>query len=144
MSIRDARSSDAKEICILSCQFGWTASEEDIKTRLDVILPRSDHKILVFESDAGEVLGWIHARVDIIVSSGKYGEILAFVVREGSRGVGTGRELLTSAEHWIKSHEYNATSIVIRCNNERKRTHEFYTRNGYSITMIGLRKQIGN
>jgi GNAT superfamily N-acetyltransferase len=143
MSIRDAQSIDAKQISILSCQFGWNASEEDVKSRLEVILPRSDHKILVYENEVGEILGWIHARVDIIVSSGRYGEILAFVVREGSRGLGTGRELLSRAEHWIKHHEYNATSIVIRCNNERRRTHAFYTRNGYSITMIGLRKQIG-
>ena len=144
MSIRNAQSGDAKDISILSCQFGWNTSEEDVKSRLEIILPRTDHKILVYENDAGEILGWIHARVDIIVSSGKYGEILAFVVREGSRGLGTGRELLSSAEHWIKHHEYHATSIVIRCNNERKRTHEFYTRNGYSITMIGLRKQLGS
>jgi GNAT superfamily N-acetyltransferase len=86
--------------------------------------------------------GWIHVRVDIIVSSGKYGEVLAFVVREDARGSGIGAELLLHAERWIKAHEDHPTSIVIRCNSERKRTHEFYTRHGYNITMIGLRKII--
>jgi hypothetical protein len=69
----------------LSYQFGWNASEEDIKTRLEVISPRSDHNTLVYENDAGEIPGWVLAHVDIIVSSGKYGELRTFVVREGSR-----------------------------------------------------------
>ncbi len=142
MGLRGAQLSDAKEISILSSQFGWNASEDEIKTRLEMILSRPDHKVFVSEGDAGEILGWIHVGVDVILSSGKYGEVLAFVVREGVRGAGIGGELLLHAERWIKEHEYHPTSIVIRCNNERKRTHEFYTRNGYNITMIGLRKII--
>jgi GNAT superfamily N-acetyltransferase len=143
MSIRGAQLSDAKAISILSSQFGWNASEDEVEARLEIILGRSDHQILVYEGNAGEVLGWIHAGVNIIVSSGKYGEILAFVVCEGVRASGIGGDLLLHAETWIKGHACRATSIVIRCNNERKRTHEFYTRNGYDITMIGLRKMIG-
>jgi GNAT superfamily N-acetyltransferase len=142
MTIRDAQLNDAKEISILSNQFGWHASENEVKTRLEIILDRFDHKIFVYENGRGEILGWIHVDVNIIVSSGKYGEVLAFVVHEGARGSGIGRELLACGEKWIKDHEYSATSIVIRCNNERKRTHDFYTRNGYNITMIGLRKII--
>ncbi|MEQ5839433.1 hypothetical protein BWP39_05435 [Paraburkholderia acidicola] len=142
MIIRDAQLDDAREISVLSGQFGWNASEDEIRSRLEIVLARSDHKIFVYESDAGEVLGWIHACVNVIVSSGKYGEVLAFVVREGSRGSGIGRELLLRAERWIGDHEVGATSIVIRCNNERTRTHEFYIQNGYSSTMIALRKTI--
>jgi GNAT superfamily N-acetyltransferase len=142
MSIRGAQSRDAGQISVLSGQFGWHASEEEIKTRLEIILARPDHQVLVYEGDAGEILGWIHVSVGVILSSGKYGEVLAFVVREGARGAGIGAELLLRAETWMKDHEYRPTSIVIRCNNERKRTHEFYTRNGYDITMIGLRKII--
>ncbi len=144
MIIRDAQLNDAKEIAILSNQFGWNTSEDEVRARLEVILGRPDHGIFVYEDDDGTINGWIHAAVNIIVSSGKYGEVLAFVVREGVRGLGLGGELLLRAEKWIKSHEYNATSIVIRCNNERKRTHEFYVRNGYRITMVGLRKIIDN
>jgi GNAT superfamily N-acetyltransferase len=142
MSIRVAQLSDVKEISILTSQFGWNASEDEIKARLAIILGRSDHQVLVYEGEAGDVCGWIHAGVDVILSSGTYGEILAFVVREDIRGSGIGRELLSHAESWIRGHACRATSIVIRCNNERKRTHEFYTRNGYDITMIALRKRI--
>ncbi|QDQ84981.1 GNAT family N-acetyltransferase [Paraburkholderia megapolitana] len=142
MSIRDAQLNDAREISVLSSQFGWNASEDEIRSRLEIVLDRPDHKIFLYESDAGDVLGWIHACVNVIVSSGKYGEVLAFVVREGSRGSGIGRELLLRAEQWIGAHEVGATSIVIRCNNERPRTHEFYIRNGYRSTMIALRKAI--
>lgn len=142
MIIRDARLDDAKEISVLSDQFGWNASEDEIRSRLEIVLDRPDHKIFLYESDVGEVLGWIHACVNVIVSSGKYGEVLAFVVREESRGSGIGRELLSRAEKWIGDHEASATSIVIRCNNERTRTHEFYIQNGYRSTMIALRKTI--
>ena len=142
MGIRGAQFSDAKEISILSSQFGWTASENEIKTRLEIILGRSDHQVFVYEGDAGKLFGWIHVGVDVILSSGKYGEVLAFVVREDARGSGIGGALLLRAEKWIADHACHATSIVIRCNNERKRTHEFYTRHGYDITMIGLRKKI--
>lgn len=68
MSIRGARLSDAKEISILSSQFGWNASEDEIKARLEIILDRSDHQILVYEGNAGEVLGWIHAGVNVILN----------------------------------------------------------------------------
>jgi GNAT superfamily N-acetyltransferase len=142
MIIRTAQLNDARQISILSNQFGWKASEDDVKGRLEIILGRVDHKIFVCESDDGEALGWIHVGVNIIVSSGRYGEVLAFVVDEEARGAGIGRALLARGEEWIKDHECDATSIVIRCNNERKRTHDFYTRNGYDITMIGLRKMI--
>lgn len=142
MSLRGAQLSDAKEILVLSSQFGWNASENEIKARLEIILGRPDHRVFVYEGDAGEILGWIHVGVDVILSSGNYGEVLAFVVREGVRGSGIGGALLLHAEKWIKDHEHHPASIVIRCNSERKRTHEFYTRNGYDITMIGLRKII--
>jgi len=142
MGIREAQLNDAKDISVLSSQFGWQASADEIKTRLEIILKRPDHKIFVHQNDAGEVLGWIHAGVDIIVSSGQYGEVLAFVVREDVRGGGVGKALLMHAEQWIKEHACQPTSIVIRCNNDRPRTHAFYTRNGYAITMIGLRKRI--
>ena len=142
MGIRGPQLSDAKDISILSSQFGWDASEDEIKTRLEIILGRPDHQVFVYEGDAGELFGWIHVGVDVILSSGKYGEVLAFVVREGVRGSGMGEELLSRAEKWIKEHVSQPTSIVIRCNNDRKRTHEFYSRHGYDITMIGLRKKI--
>jgi GNAT superfamily N-acetyltransferase len=140
MSSRDAQLGDAKEISILSGQFGWNASEDEIKGRLEIILGRSEHKVLVYEGDAGHVLGWIHVGVNVILSSGKYGEVLAFVVREDVRGSGIGADLLLNAEKWIANHEYHPTSIVIRCNNERTRTHEFYADNGYDMTMVGFRK----
>jgi hypothetical protein len=47
MSIRGAQLSDAKAISILSSQFGWNASEDEVEARLEIILGRSDHQILV-------------------------------------------------------------------------------------------------
>ncbi|RFU48956.1 GNAT family N-acetyltransferase [Paraburkholderia sp. DHOC27] len=142
MSIRGAQPGDAKEIALLSSQFGWHASEDEVAARLDLILHRPDHRLLVYPGEAGQLLGWIHAGVNLIVSSGRYGEVLAFVVRDGERGAGIGGALLAAAEQWIRGHESHPTSIVIRCNNERTRTHAFYVRHGYDITMIGLRKAI--
>ena len=127
--VRQAGANDAPRIAILSEQLGYPVESDLIRQRLEQLLPRTDHLILVAES-SGEVVGWTHAAEQQILETGRHCEILGLVVATGQRGQGTGRLLLEGIQQWAARHGFK--QICVRSNVIRPESHPFYERMGFS------------
>jgi GNAT superfamily N-acetyltransferase len=127
--IRAAREFDAPRIAELSGQLGYPASPEDILRRMRGLAPAANHALLVAETPAGEVVGWLHVSVNPLVDSDVRAEINGLVVAEGQRSRGAGRLLLEEAERWARGR--GCRTVSLRSNVIRERAHRFYERLGY-------------
>jgi GNAT superfamily N-acetyltransferase/heme-degrading monooxygenase HmoA len=127
-SIRPATSADAAAIAALSGQLGYPSTEEEIRTRLEILEAGGSTSVLVAESD-GRIDGWIAVRFDLSLETGAFAEIAGLVVDEAARGKGIGASLVEAAEEWAK--ERGHTRIRVRSNVVREAAHRFYERLGY-------------
>jgi GNAT superfamily N-acetyltransferase len=93
------------------------------------LVPVANHALIVAETPAEEVIGWVHVSVNPLVESDLRAEINGLVVAEGQRSVGAGRLLLEEAERWAR--DRGCRSVSLRSNVIRDRAHRFYERNGY-------------
>jgi len=130
--IRDVAIHDASDLCELSEQLGYPASENEIKERLSSILNSDDHNVSVAVQPDGTVIAWIHVFKCQTVESGFFAEIGGFIVAEGFRGQGIGKQLLEVAEKWtIKK---KLPKLRVRTRIEREDAKEFYSKLGYSLS----------
>jgi GNAT superfamily N-acetyltransferase len=130
ITIRSARSDDAAELARLSSQLGYPSTSADLSARLELLSTRKDHEVFVAEGKT-ELVGWLHVLCDIHLESGDFVEIAGLVVDERHRGEGVGKTLLAAAERWAR--ERGFTSIRVRTNVVRTRTHAFYAGAGYVL-----------
>lgn len=93
------------------------------------LAPAANHALLVAETPAGEVVGWLHVSVNPLVDSDVRAEINGLVVAEGQRSRGAGRLLLEEAERWARGR--GCRTVSLRSNVIRERAHRFYERLGY-------------
>src|SRR5262249_51565663 len=103
VGIRKARLADACAIAELAGQLGHPASEKEMAARLAMLLGRSHGVVLVAETSAHEVIGWLHASVTPLLEVPLRAEVNGLVVREGQRSLGAGGKLLEAAERWARS-----------------------------------------
>jgi len=129
VKIRRAKSSDAARIAELCGQLGYPAKPAEIAQRLRKIKPPSQHAVLVAESPAQKVIGWLHVSVSPLVEVELRAEVNGLVVDDNERSRGTGALLLRAAEQWACSRGCKSTSV--RSNVIRERAHQFYLRRGY-------------
>jgi GNAT superfamily N-acetyltransferase len=129
IGIRKARLSDAGIIAELSGQLGYPTTEKDMAGRLAMLLSRPHGVVLVAETPAHEVLGWLHVSVTPLLEVPLRAEVNGLIVREGERSLGAGTKLLEAAEDWARSKR--CTSMSVRSSVIRDRAHAFYLRNGY-------------
>jgi len=130
IEIRRARLADAPMIAELSGQLGYPSTKRETEERLARLLPRPhDTVVLVAESPAHEVMGWLHVSVVPLLEVALRAEINGFIVAEGQRSLGAGAKLLEAAEQWAK--KKGCKSISARSNVIRERAHAFYVRNGF-------------
>jgi GNAT superfamily N-acetyltransferase len=127
--IRRARRSDAARIAELSGQLGYPATAAQIVQRLRRLKPAAQHAVIVAESPAGEVLGWLHVSVAHLLEVEIRAEVNGLVVAEGRRSLGAGWRLLEEAERWAR--KKGCKSMSVRSNVIRERAHQFYVRHGY-------------
>ncbi len=141
--IRPARPEDAPAIAALSGQLGYPASPTQMRQRLEDLLPRTDHALLVAETAGGEVVGWVHLHLLRTVVADPWVEVGGLVVDRAHRRQGIGRRLMGQAETW--AWEQNCTTVSLRSNVIRKEAHRFYERLGYRLvkTQLALRKEVG-
>ena len=130
IEIRRARLADAPMIAELSGQLGYPSTKRETEERLARLLPRPhDTVVLVAESPAHEVMGWLHVSVVPLLEVALRAEINGFIVAEGQRSLGAGAKLLEAAEQWAK--KKGCKDISARSNVIRDRAHAFYVRNGF-------------
>jgi GNAT superfamily N-acetyltransferase len=129
MKIRRAKRSDAPQLAKLSGQLGYPATAAQIRERLRRIKPASEHAVLVAESVADGVIGWLHVSSQPLLEMEIRGEVNTLVVAEGQRCLGAGAQLLAAAEEWARKR--GCMGMSVRSNVIRERAHKFYERNGY-------------
>ena len=89
----------------------------------------TNHILLAFEGDHGQVLGYIHAQIYESLYSDRGLNILALAVLPNFQGKGVGNSLLQSLESYAR--EYGFRFIRLNSANHRKQAHLFYEKNGY-------------
>ncbi|HEX4497737.1 MAG TPA: GNAT family N-acetyltransferase [Thermoanaerobaculia bacterium] len=131
MTLRRARISDAAALADLATQLGYPTRPEEAETRLRDLVDRTDGIVLVAEED-GTVIGWGHVVEARRVELGPFAELVALVVDERRRGLGTGAALVQAALDWAAGQGFD--TLRVRSNVVRERTHAFYERLGFERT----------
>ena len=129
LKILRAKSADAPQIAVLSCQLGYPATAVQMRKRLRGIKPASQHAVFVAESAKDGVIGWVHVSKQPLLEVEMRAEVNGLVVAEEQRSLGAGAQLLAAAEDWARKH--GCKSMSVRSNVIRERAHKFYERNGY-------------
>jgi N-acetylglutamate synthase-like GNAT family acetyltransferase len=129
MIIRNAEVNDATQLADLSEVLGYPLQTEVVKRRIERLLSRPMHLLLVADSPDTGVAGWIHAAEQDILETGRSCEILGLVVAANQRGNGIGRRLVERVERWAGANGLN--EISVRSNILRTESHPFYQRLGF-------------
>src|SRR5438270_13812343 len=130
VTIRPAIVADAPAVAELSGILGYPITTEAAAARLEYLLARSEHLVLVAEIT--EVVGWIHVSHQHLLESGDRCEIVGLVVAANHRTRGIGRRLVARVEHWAA--ERGVEELSVRSNVTRNESHPFYERLGYVRT----------
>ena len=124
---------DAAVIATLVGELGYSASADDIKARLPLLLGSDRYFLAVATAADGGLLGLVNAEQRLNIESGTSFELTGLVVASSARRGGVGSALVAAAESWAVAH--GATAVRVRSNVVRPEAHAFYARLGY-----GLRK----
>lgn len=128
MEIRYASQKDLSEIVQLMNELGYPVNEDLIEERLEKVRQRNGW-VFVAVDESENVLGCVHAFIDLRLAEGEVGEIVSLVVEEKSRGKGIGSKLLDKSIHWIQG--TGITNVKVRANTIRKDAHDFYKQHGF-------------
>jgi GNAT superfamily N-acetyltransferase len=142
VTIRKTHVTNAAPLAELSEVLGYPVEPDVIKRRLERLLSRPEHVVLVAESPRGEVVGWTHAAEQDILEVGRYCEIVGLVVAADQRGHGIGWRLVERIEQWAS--EPGRKQVSVRSNAARPESHPFYERLGFARvkTQHAYRKHI--
>lgn len=130
VSIRQAKNSDAKAITYLSAQLGYTISETDTSSNIELLHDSGQSIVYVALLD-DSIVGWIQVIYSVRIESKPFCEIAGVVVDEKIRGKGIGRLLIDTAIEW--SHSTSAETLRVRTNVIRSETHRFYEEFGFTL-----------
>jgi GNAT superfamily N-acetyltransferase len=142
MTVRKAAMSDATRLAELSEVLGYPVEPDVVRRRIERLLSRPEHVLLVADLPENGVAGWIHAAERDIMEADRSCEILGLIVAANQRNHGIGRRLVERVEQW--SVERGLTQISVRSNVLRAESHQFYERLGYARvkTQHAYRKRI--
>jgi len=129
-TIRSATVADAVRIAELSGILGYPITAKTAAARLEYLLSRSEHLVVVAEITG--VVGWVHASEQYVLESGLQCEIIGLVVAADQRARGIGRGLVGRVERWAA--ERGLEQLSVRSNITRSESHPFYERLGYVRT----------
>lgn len=143
IEIRSAVESDAVRIAELCLQLGYNASPADVGRGIRQLADSRESALFVAE-EGGLVEGWIQVAQRSAIESGTFAEIIGLVVDEAVRGRGVGAALVAEAEWWARA--AGVSSLRVRTNVLRVKTHSFYARMGFEETkkQIVFQKDLGS
>lgn len=122
---------DAAVIATLVGELGYSASADDIKARLPLLLGSDRYFLAVATAADGGLLGLVNAEQRLNIESGTSFELTGLVVASSARRGGVGSALVAAAESWAVAH--GATAVRVRSNVVRPEAHAFYARLGYGL-----------
>ena len=128
LNIRRAQIDDLSELNNLCIELGYNSVVGEVKNRLEKI-QNSQSDIILVAVEKGMVVGWIHVFRALRLESEPFAEIGGLVVSSKQRGKGVGKALVNEAEKWVK--ENGLINIRVRSRTSRKKTRQFYEREGY-------------
>ena len=142
MTVRKEKPSDAVRLAEFSEVLGYPVEPEVVNRRIERLLCRLEHLLLLAELAESGVTGWIHAAEQDVLEAGRSCEILGLVVAANQRRLGIGRRLVEGVERWAV--ERGLRQICVRSNVVRAESHQFYERLGYARvkTQHAYRKRI--
>lgn len=136
MTIREARAGDVAALARLAGELGYPSDDAQMRRRFGRVAADQEHVVLVAESAAAGVVGWVHVHLTRHLVTEIRGELGGLVVDSSARSQGIGAGLLRAAEEWTKAKGGDLLSL--RSNVIRKDAHRFYERLGYSVTKTSL------
>ncbi|MDE1177878.1 MAG: GNAT family N-acetyltransferase [Edaphobacter sp.] len=134
LTIRGITMDDAVEVAALSCQLGYESTAEDLRRRLEEILPLKDDHGIFIASLGDEVVGWGESEIMRHLQSDAHALITGLVVKDGIRSMGVGSRLCEAIESWVKGRGVAVIRVTSR--SIRERAHRFYLREGYTEIKI--------
>lgn len=130
MKIRTMKSNDVGKVSDLAKQLGYENKPEEVRQRLELILKRQDHCVMVCEDDSNQIVGWIHLREILPLEKESYIEVSAIVVDQSVRGKGMGKFMMSWAEDLARQRGF--CQVGLRTHVRRTDAHKFYERLGYN------------
>ncbi|MFO0832783.1 MAG: GNAT family N-acetyltransferase [Phycisphaerales bacterium] len=131
--IRPATPHDHEAVAILCGELGYPTPAAEVAARLELLGRDASTPVFVFEQ-TGQVVGWMQLRESSTLESGRSVEVIGLVVGHAERGKGVGAALIAFAKGWARTRGH--TSLRVRTNQVRTRTHAFYERLGFSLTKV--------
>lgn len=128
--VRPAVLEDVPRLADLNAALGRSEGESEMRAGLERLLGREHEVVLVAESEAGLVQGWIHGGERAVLGAGRRCEITGMVVDADLRGLGIGRRLVAAVEAWASAR--GLEQVLVRSNVLRSASHPFYERVGYT------------
>jgi GNAT superfamily N-acetyltransferase len=130
LTIRRVTPKDAAAVAELCGQLGYSASTEDISSRIVALgLCQTTQAVFVacLEQD---VVGWIDVALTFHLQTSPFALIGGLVVKDGVRGLGIGKRLCDEAEAWSRAQGVSVVRVTSR--STREEAHRFYLREGYA------------
>jgi GNAT superfamily N-acetyltransferase len=127
--IRPAARDDLDTLAILSEQLGYPVAPAVLAPRLESVLTKPGHSLLVAE-DGGKVMGWVHGVMRYLLEEEPHAFIGGLIVADGQRSRGVGAKLMAAIEGWARGE--GAREVHVYSNVVRERAHRFYERIGYN------------
>jgi GNAT superfamily N-acetyltransferase len=130
--VRDATLADAERIAALVTQLSYETSANDMKLRLERLLPHPEHMVFVAET-AGDIVGLVAAHIGQgLESNDLHARITGLVVDSHWRGSGVGRMLMEHMESCCRNRGVH--NVALTSGNHRVDAHKFYEHIGYTAT----------
>lgn len=136
VTIRTACATHVPVLVDLCEQLGYPTTALEIEARIKDLTGMDDHLLLVAETEAGEVVGWVHGIVRKLLVIAPHIELGGLVVDESQRCQGIGEQLLHAVETWAL--DRGIKTVFVRSNAIREDAHRFYQRLGYEIVKTSL------
>ncbi len=129
MTFRQANREDCRAVYDMICDMEAKSLPYDAFETIFFRQLEDAHYECILGEAAGETVSVLNLRYEEqLHHAGRIAEILEFVVKDGFRDKGLGRELLEHA--CSRAREQGCGQIEVACNQLRKDTHRFYLREG--------------
>ena len=135
-TLRTAAVSDLPDLVRLTRAFydedGFTASDDDIRSRFQDLLAAGDARVVVASHDDA-LCGFALTTIRLILESGPVAEIQDLFVDPDRRGEGIGNALIEDAASWARAQSASLLEVVVAPNGrDVGRLISYYTSRGFT------------
>ena len=141
LTVRGAAADDAEALAPLMGHWGYPATPEEVRARLERIAGDADYHTLVAER-GGRMIGFAGAHRSWPYNRDRpTARLIALAVEPDARGGGVGAALVAAVEAWARAQ--GANSLMLTTALHRAGAQAFYERLGYEHTGRRYLKMLG-